>query len=276
MDARGVLRSDRVALGLLLTADLLLALLVAWRVPFQAPTAEYMYPALEFAARHRIASDFLPVGMSGLLAVGVMVAHARAGLTMMLIAISLGLIAAAWAYLRALGLSVRATLLLTAMLSLYPDFLLSYNKLMDVNLTALFLFAVMAAILRALRSRALGAADLVLALLLGAGVTVRTNLVLLLPVVLFLLGKYHVRRALVRAAIYAGGMALVYVAVTAALHGRLFLPHNGPVQPVCRSKRVDRDLPEQRRRLALPGVGQPRHLCPTHALGSRSGPAGSD
>jgi hypothetical protein len=220
-------------LGLLLGADLLVALVVSRRIPFQAPTAEYMFPALEFAARHRIASDFLPVGMSGLLGIGAMLPSQKTGLTLVLIAISLAMIAAAWAYLRASGVGVRATLVLTALLSVYPDFLLSYNKLMDVNLTAFFLFAVMAAVLWVLRfaplkAGRLGAADVVLALLLGAAVTVRTNLVLLLPVAWFLLWKFRVPRALVRSAAYALGVVAVYAGVTTALHGRPFLPHNGP------------------------------------------------
>jgi hypothetical protein len=228
MDSKRTLKSEPMLLGGLLLADFVAASAVCWKIPFQAPTAEYMYPALELASKHRIASDFLPVGMSALLGLGAMLPNQRAGLTIVLVAISLALIAAAWAYLRAIGMSVRATFVLTALLSAYPDFLLSYDKLMDVNLTAFFLFSVMAAVLWVLRSPRVGWADVVLGLMLGAAVTVRTNLLLLLPLAWFLLSRYRVPSALGRAGIYIVGVVVVYAGVTAVVHGRPFLPHNGP------------------------------------------------
>jgi hypothetical protein len=50
------------------------------------------------------------------------------------------MVASAWIYLRTMGVSVRVTLLLCALLSLYPDVLLSMNKVIDTNVTAALLF----------------------------------------------------------------------------------------------------------------------------------------
>jgi hypothetical protein len=215
-------------LGFLLVADLLMALVVSWKVPFMSPTIEYLYPALEYAAKHRIASDFLPVGLSGLLGIGAMMPRQTVGMTAVLILISLALIVAAWVYLRALGMGVRATFYLTTLLSVYPDFLLSYDKLLDVNLTAFFLFALMAAILWVLRSKRVGVADVVLGLGLGAAVVARTNLALMLPLIWFLLWKFRVAGRLVRSGMYLGLAVVVFAGLTTVIHGRPFVPHNGP------------------------------------------------
>jgi hypothetical protein len=145
-------------MGLLLAVDLLVALVVAWKVPFQAPNPSYLCDARQLMATHRIATVFLPVGYSGVLGVSGLLAG-QAGIVALSIALSLMVIAAAWVYLRTLGVSVRATLVLTGLLSVYPDLLLSYNKAQDTALTAVLLFLYVSLLLRAVKAQRFGVTD---------------------------------------------------------------------------------------------------------------------
>jgi len=225
-------RLQRWLLGSLLSADLVLFAIVACVVPFQAPTLEYFYAATEFAATHRIVSEFIPIGYPALVGLAAMPTHraaaAQSAMMAVNVLIALATVAAAWAYLRCSGTGVKATLALAALLSVYPDFLLSVNKVQDANFTALLLFAFLAATLNALRHGRLSAADIMLGLVLGAAVSSRSNLVLLLPVSWVVLWRVSGAASWKRALLHAAIAAALYFGVTTAVHGRPFLPHYGP------------------------------------------------
>jgi hypothetical protein len=214
-------------LGVLLAVDLLAALAVAWKVPFQAPNPSYLCDAKQLMATHRISTSFLPVGYSGVLGWSGMLAG-QAGIVGMSILMSLAVIAAAWIYLRSLGVSVRLTLVLTALLSLYPDLLLSYNKAQDTALTAVLLFLYVTLLLRAVKAQRFGVTDALLGLLLGYAVMVRPNLVLLVPLVWFVFWRFRVPAAGVRLFWQTVLVVGFYALGTTAIHGRPFLPQNGP------------------------------------------------
>jgi hypothetical protein len=214
-------------MGLLLAVDLLVALVVTWKVPFQAPNPSYLCDARQLMATHRIATVFLPVGYSGVLGVSGLLAG-QAGIVALSIALSLMVIAAAWVYLRTLGVSVRATLALTGLLSVYPDLLLSYNKAQDTALTAVLLFLYVTLLLQAVKAQRFGVTDASLGMLLGYAAMVRPNLVLLVPMVWFVFWKFRVPRAAARIVWQTLLVVSCYAIGTAAIHGRPFLPQNGP------------------------------------------------
>ena len=221
-------RHEFQLLGGLLAVDLLIGIVIVWKMPFDAPTPEYLWPAIEFGTTHHIASAFLSLGYSALIGLGYRVTGSKWGISAVDILICLSIIAAAWAYLRLIHMTVRQTLCLTALLSLYPEFLLSFHKVEDINITALLLFSFLVAVLLIQRANRWGYPDLVLSLVLTAAILVRPNLVLLVPLAWFVLYKLRVPKLVVRAATQALIISLCYVAFTTAVHGRPFFPHNGP------------------------------------------------
>jgi len=132
-------RSNLLLLALL-CFDLLCGVVVARTILFQAPNVEFLDAATEFGTNLHIASNFLPVGFSAVVGLGYRLLGGQTGMTVVAIAFSLAMVASAWIYLRTMGVSVRVTLLLCALLSLYPDVLLSMNKVIDTNVTAALLF----------------------------------------------------------------------------------------------------------------------------------------
>jgi hypothetical protein len=109
-------------------------------VAFQAPNVELLDEATEFGTTLRLGSDFLPVGFSAVAGLGYRLLHGQAGMTAVAIAFSMAMVVSAWIFLRTMGVGVRATFVLCALLTLYPDVLLSMNKVIDTNATALLLF----------------------------------------------------------------------------------------------------------------------------------------
>lgn len=221
-------RPELGLLGGLLGADFILGILLVWRLPFDVPTPEYLWPAIEFGKTHRIASTFLSVGYSATIGFGYMLAGSRWGISAVDVLLAVSLVLAAWVYLRLIGMTVRQTFGLTLLLSLYPDFIRSYHKVEDTNLTALLLFSFLSAVLLIGRLKRWGYADFALSFVLAAAVLVRPNLVMLLPVAWFFLYKFRVPSLVWRAAAQVVLLALLYAAFTAVVHGRAFLPRNGP------------------------------------------------
>jgi hypothetical protein len=222
------LQREMGALGSLLLLNVLLAAIVIWRLPAYISSAEYYWPGVEFATTHHIGSTFLSIGYSVLLGIGYRITGSQAGATGVDLVIALAMIAAAWVYLRLIGMTLLHTFWLTLLLMLYPDFLLSYHKIQDTNLTALLLFGFLSAVLLVKRARRWGYADVILSLTSAAAVLVRPNLVLLIPLAWFVMYKFRVPKLLPRAAAQLAIIVFCYVAVTTAVHGRPFLPQNGP------------------------------------------------
>jgi hypothetical protein len=214
-------------LGLLLLIDSLLAVVVARITPFYAPNDEYLYDGLVFAAHHRIYDNFLPVGYSGLLGVAAWLGG-HAGLVVLTAALSLLAIVAGWFYLRLLGLSVRSTFVLTGLLSIYPDFLLSLHKAQETAVTAALIFGFVGLLLKATEEARFGAVDLGLAVTLTYAITVRANLALLVLVCWFVFWRLRLPRAVPRLCLQLLILVVGYVGITTALHGRPFLPQYGP------------------------------------------------
>jgi len=220
-------RQEMLLLGCLLAVDLVCALVEAWKVSFQSPNVEYLCQAYDFAAKQRIDSVFLPTGYSGLLGISY-IFGGQPGMVAFSMALSLSVILAAWLYLRMLGLSVRATLCLTALLSAYPDFVLSYNKAQETAVTATILFVFLTLLIRSTMAKRLGTLDALLGVTVGYGVLVRPNLALLVLLVWFVFWHLRVAQALRRSVVHVALVLAVYLAGTTAFHGRPYLPHNGP------------------------------------------------
>jgi hypothetical protein len=86
----------------------------------------------------------------------------------------------------------------------------------------------MAALACVLRSRRIGWADAALAIVLAWCVLSRANLVLFLPLACGFLFAARVSQPVLRSILYLAAILLLYAGVTAAVHGRPFLPQNGP------------------------------------------------
>ena len=214
-------------LGILLCVDTLLAIVVAHVLPFYAPNEEHLDAARAFAAHHYISSVFLPIGYSGLLGISDLLGG-QAGMTVLSVILSLLVIVAAWFYLRGLGLSQKSTLVLTSLLSLYPDFLLSLHKAQDTAITAALLFAFLTLLMKALRATSFARVDISLALTLGYSLLVRPNLLPLLFLVWFLFWQFGVPKAFWRSVAQLLIVVACYLVGTMAIHRAPFLPHNGP------------------------------------------------
>jgi len=219
--------SSLTPLLLLLGFGLIVAAFIHATIGYGLPTPECLHPAVEFGEHHRISSDFLPVGYSAFLGLGMMVTHDD-GLSLANLAIYLLLLSFCWSFLRLRGLSSRYAALASAVVAVFPGLSVSIFKVMDSAMTAMFLFAVMVGVLSTLRWSARWMADAALAVLLGCAVMTRTNLLLLVPVVWLIWWRYGLPRLVAR----IGGQlvlgAATYLALTTAVHGRPFLPHNGP------------------------------------------------
>ena len=159
------------------------ALLVAgciyrW-VGFGIATPEYLRPAYDLANTHRIDSVFLPVGYSGFLGLGLIVTYEH-GLVLANLAIYLLLVVATWMFLRASDVPAKVAAIMAAIVIAMPNLCVSIYKVLDSNITALFLLAVLAGILFSLK-RFRWRVDLGLAVCLGLAMLTRSNLLLLCP-----------------------------------------------------------------------------------------------
>jgi hypothetical protein len=206
-------------LGLLLCVDSLLAVVVARLLPFCAANQEYLLDGIALAQRHRIYDTFLPVGYSALLGVGVFLGG-QSGVVVMSVGLSLLLIVAAWFYLRLLGASVRGTFVITALLSIYPDFLLSLHKAQETAITAAFLFAFVSLLLKATEKDRFGAVDVGLALTLSGAVMVRPNLLLLVGICWLVFWRLRTPQAVSRLLLQLLLLGICCVGLTTAVHGR--------------------------------------------------------
>ncbi len=213
-------------LGTILCADTLLSIVVARHIPFYVNTGSTAN-ALDFAANQRISSTFSPIGYPALLGIGALLGGAT-GMVVVSISLSLLVIVAAWFYLRAQGLSIKTTVILAGLLSIYPDFLLSVNKAQDTAITACLLFALVTLLVKASEEASFGPVDVGLGLTLGLSLLVRPNLLLFLFLSWFVFWRFGVRKALSRSFVQAIIVVACYLGGTAAFHGRPFFPQNGP------------------------------------------------
>jgi hypothetical protein len=216
-----------VLLPALLLFELVIALTMGIRPPFGAQTPEYLLPAREFAAHGRIASDFLPIGYSAILGIGIRLLHSQAGVTAINLVLYLALFAAAWWFLAMRGATTLQCLAVTLVLTLHPNVFYGIHKESDDTLIALLLFLFMAETLWILRAPHIGK-DLLLGILLGCTAAVRPNLLLLIPVTWVLFIRFRLPRRWTRIVAQAVVAAGVYAGLTMAVHGTPFWPQNGP------------------------------------------------
>jgi hypothetical protein len=252
------------ALGILLCVDTLLAIVVAHVLPFYAPNQEHLDAAQAFAAHHTISNVFLPIGYSGLLGISDLLGG-QAGMTVLSVILSLLVIVAAWFYLRGLGLSQKCTLVLTGLLSLYPDFVWSLHKAQDTAITAALLFAFLTFLMKALREAEFGWVDIGLALALGYSLLVRPNLLPLLFLSWFLFWQFRVPKAFRRSAIQLLIVVACYLAGTTAIHRSPFLPQNGPYNLYSGLNERTQDFPNEEDSLFL--------VLPAHGVKPPNGDA---
>jgi len=219
--------NESLCLGALLAVSLAVAVAVSNILPYYRAD-EYADWAMQLVRTGHIYDDFLPIGYPALLALGFKVLHSETGFTAVNILLSLVMLASAWFYLRLTGLSVKLTLLAVSLLSVYPDFSLSYNKTQDTNITAIALFAFMSFIIFLSRDKdRVGLSDLLVGLSLAFAGLIRPNMLVLVPVSWFFIYRSRLRFRLRRAVLQSLIAGLVYCAITVLVHGSMFFPRNG-------------------------------------------------
>jgi hypothetical protein len=228
MESRRDAFANFSSLAVLLLFDLVLTQVVALKVPYSDPLPEYNFPALEFAQTHHISSIFLPIGYSALLGLGQWIFHGQVGRAVVGVSLYLVWVTFVWLLLQQLGATAKQALIGAAVFSVYPDIVLSMYKVMDTTLTSVLLLSFLTCIVYLVRTRDSYRADILLALALGIGITVRPNLVLLFPLTWFVLWRYKLPKKFLRAVGQFAIAVALYAAVTMAVHGSVFLPHNGP------------------------------------------------
>ncbi|MDQ2925713.1 MAG: hypothetical protein M3R43_09195, partial [Acidobacteriota bacterium] len=173
-------------LAILLAFGLIAALVAHARLPFSLELTEYGLPSLEFARTHRISSVFLSIGYSAFVGCALSIFPGISGLAVANITIYLAWLSVVWIVLRQLGATARTAFALGLAFALYPDILLSVNKVYQTNMTSLFLLACLSAVLYLVRSRTNYRADVLLAMVVGVAVLCRSNLFVVLPLTWFL------------------------------------------------------------------------------------------
>ncbi len=224
---RGSRWNDLIGLLCLLSLSLTIALAFG-RPADYFHGSEYMGSAMKMAKTGHIQDDFLPVLYPALLAQGFRITESRTGVTTANIALSLLMLASAWLFLRLSGLSLPLTLFVVFGLSLYPDFFFSYAKVQDTSLTAISIFSFLSATIYMCRETdRLWLPDLLVGITLGVAILVRSEMVTLGAVSLFVMHRLKMRRLVQRFLTQAVAAAVIYCSVAALIHGSVFFPRNG-------------------------------------------------
>ncbi|MGC9198745.1 MAG: hypothetical protein ACP5E5_07370 [Acidobacteriaceae bacterium] len=217
----------------LLCVSLAVAIFVSTHTAYH-PNHGYLGPAKEMVRTGHIQFDFLPVLYPALLALGYRALGPETGVTAANIALSLLTLVSAWLFLRLSGLRPALTLLVVSGLSIYPDFLFSYNKTQDTSLTATAIFLFLSALLFMGRAKLMGASklrlwlpDVLVGITIGFAVLVRTNMLTLGIASLFVMYRLKTGRLFQRALIQAAAACVIYSSVTLLIHGSVFFPKNG-------------------------------------------------
>ena len=217
--------SAPVAFAALAGFALVVALAAHHLIGYGVNTWEYLKPAYDLADVHRIQSEFAAIGYSAMLGAGMMI-NRRTGMTIANAAIYAAMVASLWAFLRTRKLPPAAAAVSGMIVLLLPSLWASIFKVLDSNVTALFLLLFLACTL-AIVDRPRWGVDVFLGLALGIAIATRTNLALLLPVSWMVWKKYGVPQIFPRIGLQLCLTLFSYAVLTVAVHGRVFLPYNG-------------------------------------------------
>jgi hypothetical protein len=197
------------------------------RLPLQIGLSEYGKPALEFFHTHRISGVFSSPGYAAIIGSGMVLFGENSGMIFASMVIYLVYVAVVWTILRQLGASARQAAIIGAVFALYPDILFSINRVYHSILSPLLLLMYISVAIYLIRSRNAYSADMLMMFVLGFDLFCRSNVILLFPVTWFLLWKYKLPHAILRAAIQAVGSVTLFSALCIAVHGSVFWPTVG-------------------------------------------------
>ena len=222
----------KVSLWLSIGVIVLASLVVRHGRPLDVAFGQFALGEEQILATRQVQSVFLPIGYSSfygyieLLARPLGPAGADKVFFVAQVAVLVLVLLFARAILRRYTSAAFATTA-ALLIALEPALIYNVNRLSDANITLALLFGFLACLLRLRRERTFRDAVLCGGML-AAAVLVRPNFVLLAILLLWVVRRDVVGPSLglVTAAVLAGFCA--YLAVTAAVHGRPFLPQNGP------------------------------------------------
>jgi 4-amino-4-deoxy-L-arabinose transferase-like glycosyltransferase len=215
--------------AMMLALPLLLAGVMLRAVPFAAPIPDYYTYAQEFARTGHIAAVFLPLEYSLLCGLSLR-AHGIAGFFVMQLLTYLLIVPGVWGIARTLGASPRYALLAGLLAALYPQLFVSVTKLWDVNLAVLLVVAIVLGITLLHRFGIRPWLVAATGVSFGMGMAQRANLVLLLPLMVYILLSARISVARRVLALALGGVVAsgTLIAINTAAHGSFFVAQNGP------------------------------------------------
>ncbi len=186
----------------------------------------------EILATHHIQSTLLPIAYPTLLGWAEVLGSpfGQTGMDWAASAMQIALMLLAVLLIRAVLATVgslRFASTTALIIGLYPPYLGGVKKINDANLTFVALLLLLLTLLRLRRLPGVRNA-LLLGTSLGCAVLIRPNLVPMVLLLFWPVRSLPFRRAATMVGLAISSAVLVYVCVTAAVHGRPFYPHNGP------------------------------------------------
>jgi hypothetical protein len=218
---------------LLLLVTVFLSTAVAFRVQITHPMPGYRADTIEWATNGHIADTFTPLAYPLFAGLAYRIAGDH-GILVLQVLLHVVLAGVCYLLLRELRLPVAWSAYGSLPVVLFPDLILSVSKLWDLTLSAVLLLLFVIVCLRIAHSTPSPSIALIATsgLLFAAAIFCRPNLILLLPIVLFLLLP---RRTNLSAAGTAGRLTVFVVVAVVGFsllgvesHGAVYFPSNGP------------------------------------------------
>jgi len=225
----------RYWLVLLLVPSALAALIIRF-VPFSQPMPLFFQQAQNLIDTGHVSSTFVASGYSLFAAAGLKLGGVL-GLECLQGSVYVALAAAIWLCLQRMSVPDKRALIATLGVVAYPDLLITVAKSWDVDLSSLLFLLTFWAALVVITSGATVARTTLLGCIWGVGMSVRPNLLLLFPALVFAIAKapslsstktksWTRRMAISSLCLVVGGGSLA--AINTGIHGSFYWPENGP------------------------------------------------
>jgi len=220
---------------LLLVPSALAALVIRF-VPFSQPMPLFFQQAQNLIDTGHVSSTFVASGYSLVVATGLRLGGIL-GVECLQGAMYVALAAAIWLCLKRMAVSDEHALIAALVIVAYPDVLITVAKSWDVDLSSLLFLLTFWAALAVITSGATVLRTTLLGCIWGAGMSVRPNLLLLFPALVFAITKApslsssrtkNWTRRLITSSLclVVGGGSLA--AINTGIHGSFYWPENGP------------------------------------------------
>jgi len=214
---------------LLIGIPVVIALASILFVPMRAPQPIYLAYAHEFVDTGHIAETVYPVEFAWLTGISLKAFGTR-GPELLQAALYLLIVILVWGLARKAGATARYALFAALGAAIYPRLAEGVTKVWDVQIAVLLMVLVMLCTVCLLVDGLKPAWVFAIAVAFGLSLAQRSNMLLLLPLPLYVCFTSEGTRLRKTLAVAFGGVAsiLVFVAVNTLAHGSFFVSQNGP------------------------------------------------